>query len=115
RLIRAYLGASRYSRDPDRFTGFDENDNLQMHELRRELVWTNTFGDGIELVNRLLEFRPASTKERVTSSIRRITGNPSPMASDSQRMLDLPAARIAAEIWDGLGTAAKKLKKDEKP
>jgi patatin-like phospholipase len=28
RIIRAYLGASRYGRDPDRFTGFDENDNL---------------------------------------------------------------------------------------
>ena len=45
RLIRAYLGASRYTRDPDRFTGFDENDNLQMYELRPELLWPNSFDD----------------------------------------------------------------------
>jgi hypothetical protein len=39
RLVRAYLGASRYSRDPDAFTGFDANDNIQMYELRPELLW----------------------------------------------------------------------------
>jgi len=36
RLIRAYLGASRPlgERSPDPFTGFDEQDNVFMHELR---------------------------------------------------------------------------------
>ncbi len=36
RLIRSYLGASRLpgTRQPDPFTGFDEQDNLQMHALR---------------------------------------------------------------------------------
>ncbi len=35
RLIRAYLGASRGSeRRPDPFTGFDQEDNVQMRELR---------------------------------------------------------------------------------
>jgi hypothetical protein len=36
RLIRAYLGASRRPRDrmPDPFTGFDENDNMPMSDLR---------------------------------------------------------------------------------
>ena len=35
RLIRAYLGASRGSRRrPNPFTGFDEDDNVQMQELR---------------------------------------------------------------------------------
>jgi patatin-like phospholipase len=35
RLIRAYLGASRGSgRRPNPFTGFDEDDNVQMKELR---------------------------------------------------------------------------------
>jgi hypothetical protein len=43
RLIRAYLGASRYSRDPDAFTGFDANDNVQMYELRDELLWPSHF------------------------------------------------------------------------
>ncbi|MEA2239318.1 MAG: hypothetical protein QOC81_4042 [Thermoanaerobaculia bacterium] len=39
RIVRAYLGASRYSRDPDHFTGFDENDNIQMWQMRPELLW----------------------------------------------------------------------------
>jgi hypothetical protein len=39
RLIRAYLGASNKDRDPNPFTGFDENDNIQMREL-----WTDNFG-----------------------------------------------------------------------
>ncbi len=33
RLMRAYLGASRQDRYPDRFTGFDEEDNLRAMEL----------------------------------------------------------------------------------
>ena len=34
RLIRAYLGATNDQRNPNLFTGFDENDNLAMDELR---------------------------------------------------------------------------------
>jgi hypothetical protein len=34
RIIRAYLGASNPNRQPNLFTGFDQNDNLQMHELK---------------------------------------------------------------------------------
>lgn len=33
RLVRAYLGASRQRRCPDRFTGFDADDNLPAHKL----------------------------------------------------------------------------------
>ena len=33
RLIRAYLGASRDERHPNRFTGFDGKDNVRVHEL----------------------------------------------------------------------------------
>lgn len=33
RLIRAYLGASNPRRNPNKFTGFDPNDNFRMHEL----------------------------------------------------------------------------------
>jgi hypothetical protein len=43
RLIRAYLGASRWSRTPNAFSGFDPNDNLQMHRLRPEMLWANSF------------------------------------------------------------------------
>jgi hypothetical protein len=35
RLIRAYLGASRDARHPDRFTGFDSEDNVRMHDIWR--------------------------------------------------------------------------------
>jgi Patatin-like phospholipase len=44
RLIRAYLGASRYTRSPNPFTGFDPNDDLRMYRLRPELLWpTNLY------------------------------------------------------------------------
>jgi len=62
RLIRAYLGASRYNRDPDRFTGFDENDNLQMYELRPQLLWPNSFTDACEFVDQVS--KPAGDVER---------------------------------------------------
>jgi hypothetical protein len=53
RLIRAYLGASRYNRDPDSFTGFDENDNLQMWELRREIIWSSSIVDAASFIEAL--------------------------------------------------------------
>jgi hypothetical protein len=43
RLIRAYLGASRWRRRPNAFTGFDPQDDLQMHQLRPELLWGCSF------------------------------------------------------------------------
>jgi hypothetical protein len=33
RLIRAYLGASNLDPHPNKFTGFDQNDNIAMHKL----------------------------------------------------------------------------------
>ena len=45
RLTRAYLGASRYSRSPNAFTGFDERDKLQMYDLRPELLWPTNVKD----------------------------------------------------------------------
>jgi hypothetical protein len=33
RLVRGYLGASRQGRNPDRFTGFDAEDNVRVHTL----------------------------------------------------------------------------------
>jgi len=35
RIIRAYLGASNEGRRPHPFTGFDPDDNIQMHEISR--------------------------------------------------------------------------------
>jgi len=110
RLIRAYLGASRYSRDPDRFTGFDENDNLQMHQLRRDLVWTTTFGDGVAFVNRLLD----SLGESVTSRWRSLRTTREELLAVGEQAGTVEA-RIAAEVWRSLGQARKELKKDEAP
>ncbi|HEX8171470.1 MAG TPA: patatin-like phospholipase family protein [Thermoanaerobaculia bacterium] len=45
RLVRAYLGASRWNRHPNGFTGFDADDNLLMHQLRPEYVWAHSFRD----------------------------------------------------------------------
>ena len=45
RLVRAYLGASRWRRDPNRFTGFDPRDNLPMHDLRPEYLLGHSFRD----------------------------------------------------------------------
>jgi hypothetical protein len=53
RLIRAYLGASRWTRRPDPFTGFDSQDNLRMWQLRPELLWGASFADFDEFLRRL--------------------------------------------------------------
>jgi Patatin-like phospholipase len=47
RIIRAYLGASRRTRDrhPDPFTGFDPADNLSMCDLRPQLLHSGSFQD----------------------------------------------------------------------
>ena len=44
RLIRAYLGASHSAtRQPNPFTGFDDKDNLQMHDLLTDLFYAEDF------------------------------------------------------------------------
>ncbi len=43
RLIRAYLGASRWVRTPDPFTGFDPQDNVEMWNLRPHCLWQTSF------------------------------------------------------------------------
>ena len=45
RLIRAYLGASRGTRNPNPFTGFDPQDNVRMDALRPQLLWFSSFSD----------------------------------------------------------------------
>ena len=47
RLVRGYLGAARQARNPDRFTGFDDSDNIHVQKLWPPQVTTdgqNTFG-----------------------------------------------------------------------
>jgi hypothetical protein len=63
RLIRAYLGASRYNRDPDTFTGFDENDNLDMWVLRPELLWSTSLKEPKAFVETLRRQETPLAKE----------------------------------------------------
>lgn len=51
RLIRAYLGASGARADADKFTGFAESDNLQMHELSAKLKPFHVFNMTLNLVH----------------------------------------------------------------
>lgn len=55
RLIRAYLGASRNlnERRPNPFTGMDEQDNLQMHDLIRPVFQPDSFIKMDELVGEI--------------------------------------------------------------
>lgn len=53
RLIRAYLGASREARFPNPFTGFDPDDNIQMHELRPAAFHVGSFTDPVNLLDKL--------------------------------------------------------------
>lgn len=48
RLIRAYLGASNKTRDPNPFTGFDEDDNPRMHEI---WPWQKFHGKLMPVIN----------------------------------------------------------------
>ncbi len=53
RLIRAYLGASNNTRRPNRFTGFDDQDNLQMHDLQTARFNKESFKDLPGLIQKL--------------------------------------------------------------
>jgi hypothetical protein len=66
RLIRAYLGASRYSRDADEFTGFDPHDNLQMYELQPDLLWPTSFIDFPAFIDQLMKnFTTSGSVEQI--------------------------------------------------
>jgi len=64
RIIRAYLGASRYHREPDAFTGFDPHDNLQMYELHPDLIWPTCFSDPAAFVAQLQKNAPTAGVEQ---------------------------------------------------
>jgi len=53
RLIRAFLGASRWERYPDAFTGFDPQDNVEMWKLRPQFIWSASFLDFDRLAEKL--------------------------------------------------------------
>ncbi|HEY0140986.1 MAG TPA: patatin-like phospholipase family protein [Thermoanaerobaculia bacterium] len=69
RLIRAYLGASRGTRDPNPFTGFDPQDNLPYHSMRPELLWLTSFRDIDRFVARLRDAQPRSFEEHLRGAL----------------------------------------------
>src|SRR5262245_37975420 len=77
RLIRAYLGASHTSRRPNPFTGFNEQDNLQMHELPIARFSPASFRD--DQLTRLAEMliaepdKEAKRKASVDDNARKMT------------------------------------------
>ncbi|MDQ3280087.1 MAG: patatin-like phospholipase family protein [Acidobacteriota bacterium] len=62
RLMRAYLGASRWNRHPDAFTGFDPQDNIALWKLRPEALWPSSFVD-FEAFASALTQKPAIFKQ----------------------------------------------------
>ncbi|MBI3629657.1 MAG: patatin-like phospholipase family protein [Candidatus Rokubacteria bacterium] len=62
RLIRAYLGASRGSRNPNPFTGFDPADNVKMYELQPGLLDVDDLIDAADLVQALKEAGDARSR-----------------------------------------------------
>ncbi|HEX8525237.1 MAG TPA: patatin-like phospholipase family protein, partial [Tepidisphaeraceae bacterium] len=66
RLIRAYLGASkRTNRTPDPFTGFDPDDNIPMHHLRRGIITPEDIDDSDVMQLADLIVRAPSEKLRI--------------------------------------------------
>lgn len=73
RLIRAYLGASRWSRNPNPFTGFDPNDNFAMHKLRPESFWTHSFSDVDRFVAELVKTSKDPVRQYVQQNLSKRT------------------------------------------
>jgi hypothetical protein len=82
RLIRAFLGASRpdHQRKPNPFTGFDEADNVNMHELRPGLLDEDDFLNPERLANMLSDAKDeALFDSQLLDNVRSITSrSPAP-------------------------------------
>ena len=100
RLKRTYLGASRGDREGNKFTGFDNCDNIQMHELRPTWVHRKSFkgsgGDSLEGLDRVIE--------RVNRN-----GHDDPVSRFIHRRL-VPEVRALLDTHDTLGPASGRLR-----
>lgn len=80
RLVRAYLGASRWTRNPDAFTGFDPQDDVRMADLRPEALWPScivnfdAFLGGLKANTNLLGQLPADVQNRIRAYVISATG-----------------------------------------
>lgn len=91
RIIRAFLGASRGAgeRLPNPFTGFDPQDNVQMHELRPGLLREASFHPGglTSLVVKLRNTQVAGNSDVASQQLYR------QLAAGTQRLLGNHSAR----------------------
>jgi hypothetical protein len=76
RLMRAYLGASRWERHPDAFTGFDPEDDIRMWELRPEVLWPSSFLDFDAFAGKLSDYPWAKQLEELEASAAVYVANP---------------------------------------
>lgn len=119
RLIRAYLGASREKREPNPFTGFDPDDNAQMHELRPELFHPASFVNATSLLDKLMNSTDRVSqylKSRIPRTLDCLNKSKGP---DSKLPLDILIKELnevleGGSIYDSACFASVSLGKDTK-
>jgi len=88
RIIRGFLGASNPNRNPNRFTGFDEKDNLHFHELWPRDDTTRNVGPSnwrpFHVVNMALNL--AATKDLAWQERKAESFTASPLHSGSSQL-----------------------------
>src|SRR6266576_1618641 len=105
RLIRAYLGASNKQRDPNPFTGFDQNDNIRMHELWLEEKFRGRLLPIVNIALNLVGGSKLAWQERKAESF-----TVSPLHCGSyelgyRKMNAPPGKRYGGQLGISLGTA----------
>lgn len=121
RLVRAYLGASRNGRErrPNPFTGMDEQDNLQMQELRTERFYADAVhldvlapklrnGGETDASQFIYSLLPEGTRSLVDNYTAPTSGRPSDdprdrqirttVADDLNRIIEEPERRLYEEL-----------------
>ncbi|HMF55886.1 MAG TPA: patatin-like phospholipase family protein, partial [Pyrinomonadaceae bacterium] len=102
RLIRAYLGASRIEeeREPNPFTGLDENDNLQMQQLRTQLFHDGnikTIQQGGTEISALTLLAEKLKQAYESKKGGRVTKTDAILADDNR-----DEAKVSAYLWEHL-------------
>ena len=101
RLIRAYLGASRDIRCPNPFTGFDPDDNIQMHELRPEIFHAGSFVDPASFLSKLTKSSDPVSQYLKSGIPKTLEYLNDPEHSDSAPLLDLLIEELNEVIENG--------------
>jgi len=98
RLVRAYLGASRETRVPNQFTGFDANDNFAMHKLRAETFWFRSFSNVGGFMGVLMKPAPGTLDEYIASRLSARTQRLMPRYKPDTHMGDLACESLFEDL-----------------